>query len=235
LTTICRVNPNVYTRRRLWADSGGYCGNPAHAVHLFAEDTDVDFGEMAHIIPASLDGPRAVPLTARSAEERAHHSNLILLCANCHTTVDKAPEAYPAEMMLGWKAKRIEELQTAVGSPSFSSRLDARRAIEPLLDANSAIHDRYGPKEDPYAGGEGEPLLWQRHARTTIVPNNRRILGILQANRGLLTPAERALLTAFALHVQQFEDRHVLDDLSTGTARFPGQMEAMLLDQAGDS
>ena len=131
MTKNCRVNPDVYSRRRLWGDSGGYCGNPAHAAYLFADEADVDFGELAHIIPASPDGPRGVPLKSRSAEDRAHHSNLILLCANCHTTVDKAPDAFPAEMLLSWKSKRIDELRNAVGSPTFDTRAEARRAIEP--------------------------------------------------------------------------------------------------------
>ncbi|MFJ7041877.1 HNH endonuclease [Streptomyces sp. NPDC101112] len=94
--TSCRVNPDANSRCRPWGDSGGYCGNPKCRTYLFPNDLDVDFAELAHIIPASPAGPRGVPLSDVPAEARAHHRNLILLCANCHTTIDKAPDPYPA-------------------------------------------------------------------------------------------------------------------------------------------
>jgi hypothetical protein len=87
------------------------------------------------------------------------------------------------------------------------------------LDANRAIHTKYGPVGDPYR--DGNPALWCRHARATIIPNNRKILQVLEANRHLLTRDEQETLAVYRLHVEQFEDRHILDDFTTGTERFP--------------
>ncbi|MFC4859204.1 hypothetical protein [Actinophytocola glycyrrhizae] len=227
--TTCRVNPSVSSRRRLWGDSGGYCGNPACREYLFPDDLDVDFGELAHVIPASPDGPRGVPLDEVVAEDRAHHSNLVLLCANCHTTIDKAPAAYPVEMLHGWKQKRIDEIQIAVSTPTFQTRAEARAHLQGELETNRAIHTRYGPVGDPYR--HGNPALWRRHARATIVPNNRKILRVLEANRHLLTRDEQEILAVYRLHVDQFEGRHVLEDFTTGTERFPEAIERILLDE----
>ncbi len=225
--TTCRVNPNVYSRRRLWGDAGGHCGNPACREYLFPNDLDVDFGELAHVIPASPDGPRSVPLDEVSLEDRAHHSNLILLCANCHTIIDKAPAAYPAELVHAWKQRRIEEIRVAVATPTLQTRAAARAFIQGELDANRAIHAKYGPVGDPYA--EGNPALWLRYARAAIVPNNRKILRVLEANRHLLTRDEQERLPVYRLHIEQFEDRHILDDFTTGTERFPQAIERIFL------
>src|SRR5690349_6102695 len=53
------------------------------------------FGEHAHIIAENLNGPRGdvnLPDAVRNS-----YLNLILLCPNCHTKIDKAPEDYPVE------------------------------------------------------------------------------------------------------------------------------------------
>lgn len=227
--TSCRVNPDANSRRRLWGDSGGYCGNPKCRVYLFPDDLDVDFAELAHIIPASPKGPRGVPLSDVSAEARAHHSNLILLCANCHTTIDKVPDPYPADMLHNWKRQRVEEIQVAIATPEFQTRAEARAQIQGALDDNALLHARYGPVGDPYQ--QGDPILWLRHARSTIVPNNRRVLRILDANRHLLTLEEQQTLAIYRLHVEQFENRHVLDDFTTGTERFPEAIQNVFLDE----
>lgn len=229
--TTCRVSPDMNSRRRLWGDSGGYCGSPECREYLFPDDLDVDFGELAHVIPASADGPRGVPLTEMSSEDRAHHSNLVLLCANCHTVIDKAPAAYPAEVLHDWKRRRTEEIKVAVATPTFQSRAEARAHIQGLLDANATIHRIYGPVGDPYR--QGNPALWRRHARATIVPNNREILRMLEANRYLLSRGEQETLAIYKLHVEQFENRHVLDDFTTGTERFPEAIEGILLEKTG--
>jgi hypothetical protein len=224
-----RVTLTVFAKRQLWSESGGYCQNPGCAEYLFADGVDMDFAEMAHVIPASPDGPRDVPLDQTTLSERAHPSNIIVLCANCHTIVDKAPAQYPAEMLLAWKKRRFEQLRTAVGTPRFDSRFAARSHIEPLLAANRAVHSHYGPSGDPYV--EGNPPLWRRHARSTVVPNNREILRILNANQHLLTDGEKQTVALYTLHVEEFESRHVLGDWSTGTQIFPPAMAHILTDE----
>lgn len=228
----CRVRLTEYDKRRLWSESGGYCHDPACAAFLFGEDADADFGELAHIIPASPGGPRDVPIDEMSIPSRADHSNVLLLCANTHTVVDKAPDKYPVDLLRSWKDRHIDRLTALFSAPRFDTRSDALAHIEPLMMRNQAVHEHYGPTANPYASGQ--PALWRRQARSTIVPNNKTLVRVLNANRHLLTEAERSTLTLFELHAEQFENRHVLGDWTTGTERFPDGMSAMLRSEPGD-
>jgi hypothetical protein len=59
-------------------------------------------GEICHIKAASPHGPRYDP--EQTAEERHGYDNLILLCANHHTTIDAASDAYTIERLIKMKA-----------------------------------------------------------------------------------------------------------------------------------
>ena len=68
-----RANPSANTRIRLFANSAGYCQNPACARALFVETAKGDavhFAEMAHLFAASNVGPRA---NTNLSEEGAAH------------------------------------------------------------------------------------------------------------------------------------------------------------------
>jgi hypothetical protein len=72
-----------------------------------------------------------------------------------------------------------------------------------------------------------------RYARSTIVPNNRKVLEVLDANSHLLTRTEQEDVALYRLHVQQFEDRHILGDSTTGTERFPERIQRVLVGECG--
>jgi hypothetical protein len=57
------------------------------------------WGEAAHILPASPQGPRAVPShTVEQASRRTNDvDNLLLLCPGCHEKIDKDADGYPIE------------------------------------------------------------------------------------------------------------------------------------------
>jgi len=85
------ANPDRHTTLRLFADSGGYCQRPECANPLFVDTgtKSIHVAEMAHIIAASGKGPRADATVTQA--DKGSYDNLILLCGNCHTTIDKAP------------------------------------------------------------------------------------------------------------------------------------------------
>jgi len=74
------ATPNAHTKLRLFADSAGYCQNPACNRPLFidAGDKNIHIAEMAHVFAAADDGPRANPILTNA--ERGRFENLILLC-----------------------------------------------------------------------------------------------------------------------------------------------------------
>ena len=224
-----RLALSTPTKRRLWAESGGYCQRPECANFLFPDDGDIDFAEMAHIVAATTGGARDAPKQEMSAADRAHHSNIAVLCANCHTMVDKDQDNYPVELMRAWKGRHRDAIEQVLGTPRFEVRPAARAYVEPLLAENRTIFEAYGPIDNDFS--EERARLWRTHAIRRLVPNNAKLARALAANRHLLTPQERDIADRFTLHQDEFAARHVLHDYAAGTSRFPGGMNDILKDE----
>ncbi len=222
--------PDAQTQRRLFAASGGYCQNPGCARHLFvdANGQSIHVAEMAHVFAAADKGPRANP--ALSEAERGAFHNLILLCANCHTMVDKAPDAFPDSMMLGWKLDHAKKLAAVFGVTEFADRAVARAAVAPLLDENRATFERYGPHIEAARNPEsGAAETWRRKMLTKILPNSNRVLAQLDANRALLRDDERAVVEDFRNHIDDLEALHI-GGVHEDASRFPAAMQTILED-----
>jgi len=224
------ASPNAHTQRRLFAASAGYCQNPNCSNELFvdAAGKSIHIAEMAHVFAAIDGGPRTN--RALSDEERGSFENLVMLCANCHTMVDKASEAFPDSTMLNWKREHAHKLQALFGAVAFSDRAHARQAIEPILSENLAIFRQYGPHIEAACNPEsGAADQWKRKMLTRILPNSRRMLAILDANRPLLIADEKATLEQFRQHIDDLEAFHV-EDSREDASRFPTALTQILED-----
>jgi len=181
---------------------------------------------MAHVFAANDGGPRANPNL--SVEERGAFKNLVVLCANCHTMVDKAPDAFPDTMMLEWKREHANKLQGLFGAVKFGDRADARQVVEPLLAQNLAIFQQYGPHIEAARNPEsGAAEQWKRKMISCILPNNRRLLAVLDANRHLLNYNEKSTLELFRQHVDDLEAFHI-EDNRQDASRFPEDLSTIL-------
>lgn len=224
------ASPDAHTQRRLFAASAGYCQNPVCSNELFVNMAGASYhvAEMAHVFAASDDGPRARP--DLTPEERGAFENLIVLCANCHTAVDKAPDAFPDSKMLAWKRDHAQKLQAVFGAVKLSDRASARRLIEPLLVENHAIFEQYGPHIEAAKNPEsGSAEQWKRKMLTRILPNSRRMLTILGANRDLLRGNEQRALELFRQHVDDLEAFHI-EGCREDASRFPADFAKILKD-----
>lgn len=224
------ASPNAHTQRRLFAASAGYCQNPSCSNELFVDagDKNIHIAELAHVFAANDRGPRAN--TELSEEERGAFENLVVLCANCHTTIDKAPSAFPDEMLLGWKRDHAKKLQGLFGSAKFDNRATARAVVDPLLTENRAIFDMYGPHIDAAKNPEsGAAEQWKRKMLTRMLPNNRRLLSILDSNRDLLREDEKKTLELFRQHIDDLEAFHVAGIRQNGSF-YPGVMSNIFKD-----
>lgn len=224
-----RVKLSQSTKDWLWSESGGHCQNPECRadLHGFVERTHI--GELAHIIPASTNGPRANDGPEVSSSARALPENIAVLCPTCHTIIDKDPEEYPDTRLHEWKQRSQEARVIAHGTPIFTSRQAARNYIEELLDENNAVFERYGPLNEVF--DESRTEQWHRHAKKKIIPNNRTLLRVLQINRRLLTEEEKKVTNLFAIHAQEFEERHLNGDWTPGSTRFPIAMKLIMEDE----
>lgn len=225
-----KAKPNSRTKFRLFAASGGYCQNPECLVKLFDElplGGPIHIAEMAHIAAANDDGPRAIP--GLTPEERGAFENLILLCANCHTRVDKAPEDYTDSRIQEWKADHESRLENAFGIARYASREDARQALIPLTQENELIFVRFGPIGDGHDDPESElARTWEHKVVTTILPNLTRILLILRENTVLLKEDEMLVLAELKQHFDDLTRRHTGENPHLGGSQYPAGMSSIL-------
>ncbi len=227
-----RADPDHHTTLRLFADSGGYCQRPECADRLFV-DTDtsnVHFAEMAHIIAASGGGPRG-DATA-TPEDKRSYGNLILLCANCHAMIDKAPEDFSEGRVREWKRKHVERLNSLFGAVELPDRDTVRKAIEPVLTENQFVFDQYGPNNEYRHDPESElATVWRRKVRAIVLPNNRKVLVILDANRQHLSKSELKVLEALRQHIDDLEAKHIGEGEGDVASRFPEGMADILREE----
>ena len=224
------ANPDAHTQRMLFAASGGYCQNPACSLELFINypEKKIHVAEMAHVFAANSNGPRANDLL--SDEQRGSFDNLVLLCSLCHTKIDKAPEVYPDPVILKWKRDHAEKLRSLFGVIRFEKRSDAREVIEGFLRENYQIFENYGPQINEAKNPEsGASERWKRKVLQKVIPNNRRILSHLDANKHLLNGLEEKLLEQFRQHIDDLEARHI-QDYNEGASQFPIMFSEILKD-----
>lgn len=180
---------------------------------------------MAHIFAASDIGPRGN--SHLSHDERGAYENLILLCAICHTIIDKAPDDYPVPLVKQWKLDRADHLAALFGAISLASRADVRKAIEPFMNANKVVLDEYGPRSNSRFDPESDaPNIWRRKMLSIIIPNNKRIAAILDKNRDHMLGGESKTLEEFRQHVDDLVARHL--EGVTGGRFFPRAMNQIM-------
>lgn len=222
-----RAHPNSATKLKLFTDSAGYCQNPNCNVELFPREIE-SFGhiaEMAHIFAATDGGPRTnAQLTE---EERGAYNNLVLLCSNCHSMVDKAPEEFTPDVLSFWKQSHRHKLELAFGLSKLETRSDLRRVIEPLLVQNRTIHKKIGPDNDyKYDPEATEAFSWKERVKRTIIPNSMKILMIVEANLNLLNGDEIDVISDFRFHVEGLIMKHI-DGVELANSRFPEKMNTL--------
>jgi hypothetical protein len=85
----------------LWGKAASRCAFPDCRIQLTqnseATSSSIPFGEQAHIVAKEPNGPRGASIL--TPEERDSYDNLILLCPNHHTIIDKNPEDFPVEKL----------------------------------------------------------------------------------------------------------------------------------------
>jgi len=217
------------TRRLLLAKSGSVCANPnCHfdLFLLFESGSITNIEELAHIIGESKSGPRG----NEDLTERDEYANLVVLCPNCHTIIDKNPEIYTVETIQSWKKQHEEKLNSLFSIPKFSNRKDLRSKIEKLLLENFSIYNIYGPNSEE---ANGKPLsdyaeIWEQKTIQTIIPNNRMIKLLVEANYELLNLEEKKIFERYKRHCEDFEYNKLSGDKISNPQMFPQEFEKIL-------
>jgi hypothetical protein len=219
-----KASPDTHTRLRLCADSGGYCQTPDCNKKLFLPFSNSNFhiAEIAHIFSATDNGPRS--RKELTDDERGDYSNLILLCPSCHSTIDKAEDYFPDTLIQDWKVNHVNRINELFNIKKFKSRQEVRNAILPLLHENRTIFQQYGPMTDERFNPESDsPRYWLKKIHEFILPNNRKILNIIDANYELLSQREMQTVETYRQHVYDFEAKHINNEELNGI-QFPAEL-----------
>ncbi|NKC13839.1 MAG: HNH endonuclease [Gammaproteobacteria bacterium] len=198
----------------LWGRAAGKCSNPdceQDLTELIETGDGFNIGEMAHLVAKKPDGPRGVPGGGDDT-----YANLILLCPSCHRRIDKAPDGqYPVKMLLEWKSTHEQRIRNTGRGAKFQSREQLFKAVVRLLAENGAIWRDLGPSSDTALEDAGSNLykLWNLRKLDRIVPNNTKVINMIESNADFLSSNEWEVFCKFRTHAGAFESNqyHRLD------------------------
>jgi hypothetical protein len=218
-------------KRKLWASSGGYCGNPdCHNELLpFFESGDItNIEEIAHIIGKKEKAARGK--SELTSTERDEFENLILLCPNCHTKIDKSPKLFPVKVIKQWKENHEQSIKNIFTTPKFKTRKEIRDFISPILAENKIIFSKYGPGSQNALEKQSEcELQWEKLSLQKLLPNNWKLEKVIENNQALLSSEEFALFVEFKLHRDGFEQNKISGDVNATVPTFPPDFENIFL------
>ncbi len=166
--------------------------------------------------------------TSQTPAERDNYTNLILLCPNHHTEVDKKENegVFTVEVLHKMKSTHEDWVDQRTDTDGALERHALAKSILVLLEENHQAWQTYGPMSELALN---EPhndevfSIWVSERLSTIVPNNRKIAGVLERHRDVLDPDDQKAISAFLLHARSYE-RWVNDEISyTGVLRFPSE------------
>lgn len=87
----------------LWARAAGKCSNPGCRRKLTLDsnngDKSLTLGEMCHIVGEKNNEKSPRGISKLSEKDRNKYSNLILLCAHCHSIIDGNETDWPVELL----------------------------------------------------------------------------------------------------------------------------------------
>jgi hypothetical protein len=223
------------TKRLLLSKSGGFCANPGCHEDLFQffnSGKISSIEELAHIIGQSEKGPRGKDVKT-SLSNRDEYNNIIILCPNCHSKIDKSPDEYPEQRLKDWKSKHEEKINDAFHIKELENKNELKNTIDKISVENKSIFDTYGPnseesKRNPYSD---YAKVWKEKALTKILPNNRKIVNTINANYKLLLDKDKEIFERYKRHVEDFEYNNLSDDKIGNPQTFPDDFHNIFKDE----
>jgi hypothetical protein len=158
---------------------------------------------MAHVIAHSAKGPRG---DGKGGDNS--YTNLILLCPTDHRHVDKAPDGeFPAELLHDWKATHEARIRSLGSEQQHETIGTLAKAVRSLLAKNHAAWKSLGPTSDAASNDPSSNVhaIWELRRADTVVPNNRAIMNLINANESLLNEKQIAAFAEFCIHADAYE------------------------------
>jgi hypothetical protein len=220
----------------LWSNAAGRCSFPSCNEKLSVEEaagvTPYTLGEMAHIKGNRAGSNRYDAM--QSELERDSYENLILLCPTHHTLIDRSENEglYTVEYLHDIKQAHEAFISNRLEMEMFDNVEQLKDRIAQYMAENYQAWEQYGPlSQNARRNPASDQIyaLWISERLSTIVPNNRKILALLEVNRGLFPRAMQRIVSQFVQHVESYE-QWVNDEIPyDGVRRFPQEFENLIL------
>ncbi len=225
------------TKRKLWCQCGGYCQNPNCNRYLFSdiEGESVSIANAAHIIGVGNTGPRSEHNLANFIDKNGI-SNLIMLCLDCHKIIDELEEKYSVEEICNWKDNHSKRISALFKIPVITSEKKILQEVNDLLEENKLIFQEYGPFSNlAREGNSGDTQkIWRRRCLDTILPNNQRIIDLIEANKGNFYPWELyRQMRNYKIHADSFKENCLFEDKVNDYKLFPLEFDYFVKNKLG--
>ena len=176
------------TQILLFVRAGGRCefdGCNKYLLRHHLTLTEGNFGEMAHVVAFSPQGPRG----ARRTDSKRLNSiaNLMLLCSGCHKLIDRHVAKYKVTTLRRFKQRHEDRIHRLTGTqPGHETRVVILKAkigaqavdLSPE-EIQEAIAPRY-PDPEPHVIDlttipDGDDTVFWENAKRTIAQNCERL------------------------------------------------------------
>ncbi|MDT3230137.1 MULTISPECIES: HNH endonuclease signature motif containing protein [Pseudomonas] len=221
----------------IWSNAAGRCSftgcTEKLTVEQAAESAPHTLGEMAHIKGRRKDANRYD--ATQNDVERDDYENLILLCPNHHTLIDKKEneEKFPVEFLLEMKICHETYISSKLNAIKYSTLEELKDNICIYLSENHQSWLQYGPlSENAQRNPHSDKLhaLWLSERLTTIVPNNRIITSLIKENQTLFPRLKQKIVGSFLTHASSYE-KWVHDEIPyEAVLRFPAEFENLIME-----
>lgn len=223
------------TIKLLWSNAAGRCSfsdcNERLTVTQAAYSAPHTLGEMAHI-KGKKHGSNRYDET-QTDDQRDSYENLILLCPNHHTRIDK-PEnegIFTVDALMQMKMNHEASISRCLDSVEISNINELKGQIIICLAENRQSWLQYGPLSgNAQKNPQSDEIyaIWISERLSTIVPNNRVIVGLLDANRNLFNRSDQDIVSQFLAHAKSYE-KWVNDEIPyQAVLRFPMGFEKLI-------
>lgn len=224
--------------RQLWGQCGSFCQNPECNRPLFrlVADDIVSIANVAHIIGHGSTGPRTDHELAQHIEKDGI-DNLIMLCLDCHKVIDELEKKFSVEQITNWKVEHSRRIAALFSVPNIRDEKQLLAEINDLLDQNGAIFREYGPYSENVLNGPGGDgiRIWRRRCLDTILPNNQRIVNLIEKNkRNFSYPWDvYNQMLEYQVHVDAFQDNCLTNQKVNDYKLFPRSFDHFIKTKLG--
>ncbi|MGO4719013.1 SAVED domain-containing protein [Stenotrophomonas sp. 2MCAF14_2] len=191
------------TQREVWARGAGVCAWPGCGAVLYQDPlylTPSGFGELAHNVAASADGPRGD--ARRSHPLSDDPGNLILFCPTHHAVVDKPgwEDHYPEALLAQWKQQHEAAVRVA-GQHSHGRKVlglhfrgvigrqimagDAASALKAAVQRGLVLTERPVEVDVDASGYEPQSAEYWLHVLTAIRQKVRMLQARPESDRAI--------------------------------------------------